>query len=180
MTIATAGNGWINTADCHHPEVIAKVRFILETTSYCTLSTSSPDGMPWASPLFFGYDSSWTLYWSSALASRHSQNLGINRGRAAIVIYGTHGGEGQGQGVYLTGTAGEIEPDQIDTVIDLLNQRSGTSGRRCSTDYLPPSPRRLYQLRPQKLWVTGERVLHQGVLMDTKIRLHLDQLPQIS
>ena len=175
MANATVENGWVNTADAESPEVIAKARNILQNTPYCSLSTCTADGIPWASPVFYVFDSKVRLYWSSAISSRHSQNIYTNHGRVAIAIYGTDGGEGKGRGLYFSGIAGEVNPGQVEAVIHLLNERSGHQ-HRAAADYLPPSPRRLYCFEPDDLWVTGERVPFENVLMDTKVKLNRKSL----
>jgi len=116
-------NGWINTSDSRNPVALALSSQIIESTIYCTLSTCSADGFPWASPVFFAYDADMHLYWSSTTAAQHSQNLYRNQGRVAIAIYGTHAGEGKGKGIYLSGTARELAPEKVDTVMQLLFQR---------------------------------------------------------
>ncbi|MBD1919264.1 MULTISPECIES: pyridoxamine 5'-phosphate oxidase family protein [Cyanophyceae] len=177
MSIATAENGWVNTADGQTPEVITRARQILESTIYGALSTSSADGMPWVSPLFFTYDSDWNLYWSSAMVAQHSQNLYANQGRAAIAIYSTDREEGQGQGLYLSGTAAEVETEDVEQVISLLLKRAAKGQQRSPADYLAPSPRRLYRFQPQAVWITGERLaLSETILIDTKIQLDLASL----
>jgi putative heme iron utilization protein len=177
MSIATAENGWINTADGQAPEVIARARQILESTIYASLSTSSPDGLPWASPVFFTYDSACNLYWASTMVAQHSQNLYANQGRAAIAIYSTHHDEGKGQGIYLSGTAAEVGAEDVERVIPLLMKRAANGQQRSPADYLFTSPRRLYRFQPQAIWVTGERIaLSETVLVDTKIQLDLASL----
>lgn len=177
MSIATSENGWINTADGRNPEVITRARQILEGTIYGTLSTSSPDGLPWASPVFFTYDSAWNLYWSSAIVAQHSQNLYANQGRAAIAIYSTHHNEGKGQGLYLSGTALEVQAEEVERLILLLLKRAAKGQQRTPADYLAPSPRRLYRFQPQTVWITGERIaLSETILIDTKIKLDLATL----
>jgi len=108
MEPATAINGWINTIDSKNPEVIAKARHIIESNLYCVLSTCSPEGYPWVSPVFFACDQSWSIYWCSAVASRHSQNIYSNNGRVAIAIFDSSVAAGTGKGVYFQGNASEI------------------------------------------------------------------------
>ena len=177
MSQATPENGWVNTAEGQNPAVIARARQILASTIYGTLATSSPDGQPWASPIFFGYDAAWNLYWSSAQGAQHSQNLDANQGRAAIAIYSTDPAEGQGQGIYLAGTAAEVEAAAVEAVIPLLLQRAAPGQHRTAADYLAPSPRRIYGLQPQTVWITGDRLaLSDTILIDTKIQLDLSSL----
>ena len=109
MQPATADNGWVNTLASDHPDVLAKARHIMANIHYCTLSTFSAAGLPWVSPVFFAYDANWHLYWSSTTAAQHSQNLYHNQGRAAIAIYDSSVSEGSGKGLYLSGSAAEVE-----------------------------------------------------------------------
>jgi hypothetical protein len=176
MSIATEGNAWVNTLDSQRPEILARAQQILERNVYCTLSTCSPDGFPWVSPLFYAYDADWNIYWSSATAAQHSQNLYRNGGRSAIAIYSTHAEEGKGQGLYLSGTAGELDPDRTSSVMQRLLKRVGRPVVRTEADYLPPSYRRFYHFRPQAVWITGERLAFDNVLVDTKIQLKLADL----
>jgi hypothetical protein len=130
MSQATPENGWVNTTKGQNPAVLARARQILAGTIYGTLATSSPDGLPWASPIFFGYDAAWNLYWSSTQVAQHSQNLYANQGHAAIAIYSTDRAEGQGQGLYLAGTATEVAAAAVEAVIPLLLQRAAPGQRR--------------------------------------------------
>jgi hypothetical protein len=58
MSIASAENGWINTRDSQHPAILERAHRILTQTIYCSISTCSQEGVPWASPVFFTY---WSL-----------------------------------------------------------------------------------------------------------------------
>lgn len=178
MNPATAENGWINTIDSDHPDVIATAHRIIESIHYCALSTCSPDGFPWSSPVLFVYDKDWNIYWSSAIASTHSQNLYGNGGRAAIAIYDTRLDQGSVKGLYFTGTASELNPAQVESIMKQLFDRAGTSPNRTAQDYLGDSPRRFYCFQPQEIWVTGERLAIGNQLVDTKIRLNFDTLLQ--
>ncbi len=173
MQPATADNGWINTLESDHPDVLAKARHIMATIHYCTLSTCSADGWPWVSPVFFAYDANWHLYWSSTIAAQHSQNLYHNQGRAAIAIYDSSVSEGSGKGLYLSGNAAEVESHLVGAIMSLLFQRAGNVPQRTPQDYLEASPRRIYRFQPQAVWISGERLAFGNQLVDTKVQLHL-------
>lgn len=173
MEAATAVNGWVNTIDSKNPEVIAQARCIIANNLYCTLSTCSVDGYPWVSPLFFAYDDSWNIYWSSAITSQHSQNIYSNYGRAAIAIYNSKIEEGSPEGVYFEGTASELDQEYTEKVFQLLASRARKPLLKTAADYLNDSPRRIYQFQPQQVWITGSRILVGNQLVDTKIQLSL-------
>lgn len=177
MSIASAENSWVNTADSHKPEVINAAGEILQNTLYCTLATCSPDGFPWASPVLFTYDAHWNLYWSSAIAARHSQNICWNRGRVAITIYSTSQSEGAGKGLYFQGISAEVAPDRVGVIMEQLFERARNDRpHRTAADYLAPSPRRIYGFQPDAAWITGERMAIGNQLVDTKIQLRLADL----
>jgi uncharacterized protein YhbP (UPF0306 family) len=177
MSIASAENGWINTRDSQHPAILERAHRILTQTIYCSISTCSQEGVPWASPVFFTYDSSWNLYWSSTISAQHSQNIYLNQGRAAIAVYGTEAGEGKGQGLYFQGIAKELAPERVNSVMQSLFKRAGGEPpQRTASDYLGKSPRRMYGFAPSNVWITGDRVPVGNQLVDTKIQLHPSDL----
>ena len=173
MQPATAANGWVNKLESDHPDVLAKAHHIMASLHYCTLSTCSADGLPWVSPVFFAYDANWHLYWSSTIAAQHSQNLYHNQGRAAIAIYDSSVSEGSGKGLYLSGSAAEVEPALVGSIMKLLFQRAGNAPKRTPQDYLETSPRRIYRFQPQAAWISGERLAIGNQLVDTKVQLQL-------
>ncbi len=177
MEPATALNGWISTIDSKNPEVIAKARHIIESNLYCVLSTCSPEGYPWVSPVFFACDESWSIYWCSAVASRHSQNIYSNNGRVAIAIFDSSVAAGTGKGVYFQGNASEIGANLAEKVFFLLAARSGKQPQTKAIDYLNSSQSRIYQFQPQEVWVSGERLaVGNSQLVDTKIPINLQDL----
>ncbi|EAW36226.1 hypothetical protein [Lyngbya sp. PCC 8106] len=55
-----------------------------------------------------------------------------------------------------------------------MGERTKKANNKTAADYLGDSPRRFYQFTPQNVWVTGERILSNGQLVDTKIILNLN------
>lgn len=178
--LASADNHWVNTRDRNNLALLDKARVILAGVPYGAVSTCSPEGLPWVSPVFFTYDAGWNVYWSSAIAAQHSQNLMQNQGRCAIAIYATEAAEGKGQGIYLAGTAGILEDGAVPEVMANLFSRSGNWPDRIAEDYRGESPRRIYHFRPQRVWITGDRLPHGRQLIDTKVELDLDALRSLS
>ncbi|WP_448571058.1 pyridoxamine 5'-phosphate oxidase family protein [Trichothermofontia sp.] len=176
MQPATADNGWVSTLEADQAATIALAHALIASIPYCTLSTCSPDGWPWVSPIFFAYDAAWRIYWSSAIAARHSQNLYHNQGRAVIAIYNSHRSVEGPKGLYLQGCAAEVDPPQVALAMHRLFERAGNQPDRTPQDYLGDSPRRLYCFRPEAVWITGERLAVGQQQVDTKIKLNLKTL----
>lgn len=173
MEPTTAENGWINTLDVANPDLRTTADRILNHNRYLTLSTCSSTGVPWVSPLLFAYDELWHLYWSSAIASRHSHNLDHNKGKASIVIFDSTASPGDIAGLYLEGIAVELEPEQVQIALEIMDARSPTPQPRNSADYLSPSPRRMYQFQPQNAWITGKRIRVGTCLVDTRLQVNI-------
>ncbi|WP_030007628.1 pyridoxamine 5'-phosphate oxidase family protein [Picosynechococcus sp. NKBG042902] len=170
---ATAENSWIDTTKATDPEAIALVKDLLETQIYCNLSTCSPLGWPWSSPLLFVWDQGLNLYWSSAIAAQHSQNLYQNQGRAMVTVYDAS----RIKAAFFAGTATELTAlEPLRQVLSQFDQRAKRPTPRQAADYLGASPRRMYQFTAQQVWVSGDRLLSQGQLIDTKVQLDLDGL----
>jgi hypothetical protein len=176
MEIASAANGWIDNANTQNPILIKQARSIISNNIYCTLSTCSVDGIPWVSPLLFAFDDRISIYWSSAIASQHSQNLYSNYGRAAIAIFNTAFAEGSPEGVYLSGVASELEGNDTEFGVQLLKARARKPNFRTASDYLHDSPRRMYRFEPKQAWLTGERISVGNQLVDTRVCLSLIDL----
>lgn len=176
MQPATADNGWVSTLESDKLATIALAHALIASIPYGTLSTCSPEGWPWVSPIFFAYDAAWRIYWSSAIVARHSQNLYHNQGRAAIAIYDTHRSAEGPKGLYLQGHAAEVDSTQVALAMHRLYERAGHAPDRTPEDYLGDSPRRIYCFEPEAAWITGERLTVGRQQVDTKIQLNLKTL----
>lgn len=170
---ATTENAWVNTLDGDRLDIITLARQLISEQIYGTLSTCSPDGMPWGTPLFLVYDEVLNFYWSSAIAAQHSQNLCANQRRAMITIYDAI----KIKAVYFAGVATELtEPTKLASVLARFDRRSERPNPRLAADYLDPSLRRMYQFEINEGWVTGDRLQLEDQLIDTKIQLNLSAL----
>lgn len=177
MEVASAANGWVNTVGSSNPEIIKQVRRIIASNIYCTLSTCSVDCIPWISPVFFAFDINLNIYWSSAVASKHSQNLYLNAGRIAIAMFDSSPSEETAEGVYCSGNAVELQSrDDVEAALERLLARARRKHNRTADDYLGNSSRRIYRFQPQEVWVTGERIAVGNQLVDTKVYVSLADL----
>lgn len=176
MTIPTSENGWVSILAPCPSDILEQAWQILNTNRYCTLSTCSPDGLPWVSPVFFSHQNL-NLYWSSTIASRHSQNLYQNQGRIAIAIYNSQAKQGTAKGLYFSGNAREVPPEQVRERMNLIFRKAGGNPPdRTEADYLGESPRRIYGFQPKEAWVSGDRLPIGNQLVDTKIQLKLGDM----
>ena len=97
---------------------------IIKENIYLTIATSTIDGKPWISPLFFAYDENYNLYWISNKDSLHSQLIRKNH-RVAIVIFDSSAPEGKGNGVYFDAKAKELQEEfELNKAIEILNNRT--------------------------------------------------------
>ncbi|OKH16024.1 pyridoxamine 5'-phosphate oxidase family protein [[Limnothrix rosea] IAM M-220] len=177
--IATAANGWVNTAESESLEstgAIALAASLISEQIYCTLATASIGGIPWSTPLFYVFDQELNLYWSSAIAAQHSQNLAQNEGRSFITLYDV----AKVKAVYFSGFATELNGEMAaQNILKLFDQRAKRPNPRLAKDYLGQSCRRMYKFTPEKVWVTGDRLTVDEQLVDTKIQLNLNSLKAI-
>lgn len=172
----TAENQWTTSPQATSVESLEKVRGLLNSVTYCSLSTCDADGSPWVSPVYFAFDSALNFYWSSAIASRHSQNLYTNQGKAAIALYQSKKSEAPTDGLYLTGLVTELDLASARQAFSLLEKRSGKLIPRRPEDYVGQSARRMYRFLPQQAWCTGARLSHGNQRIDTKILLDITML----
>ncbi len=82
-------------------------RKIIKDNIYMTIATADKSGEPWISPVVFGYDEDYNLYWMSDKNSKHSKLISQNN-KVAIVIFDSKAPEGTGDGVYTVGRAAEL------------------------------------------------------------------------
>ncbi|MFM2431683.1 MAG: hypothetical protein RLZZ511_2896 [Cyanobacteriota bacterium] len=176
--LATAMNGWINTAEAANGDRLAQAVEILRQNRFCTLATVSSDGWPWASPLLYGYDQQLMLYWSSAIAARHSIDLANHQGRCALTVYDSQASPGKVAGLFFQGVAQLVPETQVTQAMQHLFARVVNPPDRTAADYLGESPRRFYQFQPQQIWISGARVPVGNQLVDTKIQLDQTALLQ--
>jgi uncharacterized protein YhbP (UPF0306 family) len=176
MRPATSQNHWVNQPDRPDPTHFAQVQQILRAERFLTLATVDRSGCPWASPLLYGYDAGLTLYWSSAIASRHSVNLDEAQGLCAVTMFDSHASPGKIAGLFLTGVAGLVSENQVAQAMEHLFDRMDQRPQRTVADYLGDSPRRFYQFQPSEIWITGDRVLVGNQLVDTKVTLDIGAL----
>lgn len=130
-----------------------KGRALIDDILYLTLSTSSPEGVPWCSPVNTAFDNDYNFYWGSARDTRHSVNIRQNS-RCCAVIYNSALAEGQGTAVYMDGHAYELRPDTWMEGLHLLRARSGDPDKYVPLDYYSAlRDVRIYNFRPDRFYM---------------------------
>lgn len=156
-------------------DLVEQAKKIIEENRYMTIATAAPDGKPWIAPVFFAYDSHYNFFWVSNKNSLHS-NLIRQNPRAAIVIFDSTAGEGDGDAVYFDASVKELENvDEIRAAMEALSKRVTKDEFRVkSADEVTESATwRIYKAVPQivsKL-TTGEYI--NGQYVDKRIEIVL-------
>lgn len=129
-------------------------RDIIDNNLYMTLATTTPDGMPWATPVFFSAAGYRDFYWISAHEAQHSRNIAAQP-QVRIVIFDSHVAPGTGQAAYISARAWQL--DTAAEVEQALNHYPGPIARGGSVfspkELAAPSAFRLYVATASQLEV---------------------------
>lgn len=148
---------------------------IIAENIYMTVATSSLDGKPWISPVFFSYDEGYNLYWVSNKDSRHSTLIRKNP-QAAIVIFNSHEPEGEGDGVYFEARIEELSDEkEIEQAINIMNKRISKEELRIKKlDYVTGNGVwRIYKAIPYKVSKLVEGEYINGQYVDKRSEINL-------
>ena len=108
-------------------------RAILADNQYVVLATADSDGTPWATPVWYATDDNHHLYWISAPAARHSENISV-RPDIAMVVFDSTVPPDTGQAVYMIGTARQIaDHDDTPHGLEIFSRKSTHRGGRAFT-----------------------------------------------
>lgn len=127
---------------------------IVRASSYMTLATADPNGLPWASPVWFATTDLREFFWVSSPDARHSQNLAA-RPKFAISIFDSHQPPYSGQGVYISAVGETVPESEIDAGLEVY---SGVSRQRGLPEWdrskvMSPAKHRLYRATATELFV---------------------------
>jgi nitroimidazol reductase NimA-like FMN-containing flavoprotein (pyridoxamine 5'-phosphate oxidase superfamily) len=132
----------------------AVARGILDDNRYMALGTADETGRPWVSPVYYAPDGYRTFYWVSSPERRHSRNVAV-RPEVSIVVFDSQVAIGEGQAVYMAGTAGELTGEELERGIETFSRVSQRHGAKAWTieDVRPPAALRLYRAIVSEHWV---------------------------
>ena len=121
-------------------------RAIVDAGSYMTLATADADGLPWASPVWFAPAEYREFFWVSDPEARHSRNLAV-RPQLAIVIFDSTVTPGDGQAVYMSAVAEQLEDAEREAGMRVFAERSAARGLSVwgVEDVTAPARHRLYR-----------------------------------
>jgi hypothetical protein len=94
------------------PDLVEMARSVIDTNRYMVLGTSSPDGSPRVSPVYFTHHRYRDFYWVSGPGAQHSRNV-VARPSVNAVIFDSTAAVGQGRAVYLTGSVTQVADEDL-------------------------------------------------------------------
>jgi nitroimidazol reductase NimA-like FMN-containing flavoprotein (pyridoxamine 5'-phosphate oxidase superfamily) len=104
-------------------------RSVIDTNRYMVLGTTSPDGSPRVSPVYFTHHEYRDFYWVSGPDARHSLNV-VARPSVNAVIFDSTAAVGQGRAVYLTGETTLIADEDLPRHCELAFATTLSKGAR--------------------------------------------------
>ena len=100
---------------------------IVGEARYLVLATSSPEGEPWISPVWFAHRDLDTFWWISRPGTRHSRLVAANPA-VAIAVFDSTVVPGRARAFYAEARAGECPPDELAASVAAYSQRSVAQG----------------------------------------------------
>ena len=126
---------------------------VVAAERYAVLGTVSPDGEPWACPVWFAHDGLACFYWLSRPERTHSVNI-AHQSRISLVVFDSSQPAGIGLGFYATADAANVPEGELDEALTVVSARSlAHGGKAWDRGRLESSPLRLYAARPVELWL---------------------------
>ena len=137
-------------------DLAAAAREIVDSNLYVTLATADAEGRPWASSVWFAHEGYRDFLWVSRPEARHSRNVAA-RPELALVIFDSTAAPGDAAAVYVEGSGGELEGQELEHAIATYSRRSEATGLAAwsATDVTAPARHRLYRATVQAHFLLG-------------------------
>lgn len=151
-----------DTKDTHTSQVQVSSEELKEVVSdilrdgvVMNLATSK-DNQPWVAALLYCYDSEFKLYWLSKENARHSDELEQNR-KVAINITEVQE-NGKGRQLQIVGEVSPSTNEEMAIQVEAKYHQRHKEFSSLTPEQLAEETKRftLYELKPQKIWVTHE------------------------
>jgi len=148
-----------------------RAREIIEKINYITISSVTPDSMPWNSPVYSAFDEDYNFFWGTHKESQKAKNIANNE-NIFLVIYDSTVPPGTGEGVYVQAKARQLsDPKEIQHAYETLRDRRPTHFWDPAA-FSETGPIRLYKAVPQKVWMNdGSQVGGHYVDCRTEVQL---------
>ncbi|HLC91550.1 MAG TPA: pyridoxamine 5'-phosphate oxidase family protein [Candidatus Saccharimonadales bacterium] len=149
-----------------------RAREVIESISYITIASVTPDGKPWNSPVFATYDKDYNFYFGTHRESQKAKNIRANS-NVFFVIYDSTVPAGKGEGVYIKATAEQLsDKSEVKRAFELLKDRYATSFWD-SGAVGEDGPIRLFKATPEQVWMNDSgRANGHYIDMRTEIKLN--------
>jgi nitroimidazol reductase NimA-like FMN-containing flavoprotein (pyridoxamine 5'-phosphate oxidase superfamily) len=115
-------------------ELREMARRVIDHNRYLVLGTTEADGSPRLSPVYFTPVRYRDFYWVSSPDAQHSHNVRERPG-VRVVMFDSTRAPGDGEAVYLAGTAREVPAAELPEVLDEAFDPA-RGGRRFTLDEL--------------------------------------------
>jgi hypothetical protein len=152
---------------------ISKACEVLQEIQYITIASTTPDGLPWNTPVFSAFDTNLHFYWSSSPDAQHSINIS-HCSDVFIVIYKSVVAQGTGWGVYIKANASAVnEPSEIEKALGLLGKRRGRPFTNLSS-FSKSGPQQVYCIEPREMWINdAKKDSHGEYVEDYRVQIDI-------
>jgi uncharacterized protein YhbP (UPF0306 family) len=145
-----------------------KGKKILEQIRYATISTIDETGAPWAAPVWYVFDEDYNIYYWSPTEAQHSKNIGTNP-NVYVTVFDSTLPEGEGIGLYLRASVGEVPEDELDYAIERYNSSTKVfklDRENCTGN----APTRIYKAVTKEGW-TNDGITKDGFYIDKRVSI---------
>jgi hypothetical protein len=150
---------------------------IIKKIEYLNISSITPEGMPWGTPVYTVYDNELHFFWLSYKENQHSINVEKNP-NVFVTLYDSTVPCGTGVGVYFQGTVKKVtNPVLLGKYLITFYNRRGRKPRDVK-EFLTSYPRRMYMFTPQKAWINGEGEIN-GNFIDIRTEVSIDKIQKL-
>lgn len=152
-----------------------KAKQILEDNIYCVVASSSKEGEPWISPVFYGYDEDYNIYWISDKDAKHSKLI-KNNPQVSIAIFNSQLPEGKADCVYIQATVEEInDPEMAEKAIKIRDSRAKVEEFKVKSvgDVTGSGQWRVYKATPYNVSKLGKGEQTNGQYVDKRYEIEL-------
>jgi nitroimidazol reductase NimA-like FMN-containing flavoprotein (pyridoxamine 5'-phosphate oxidase superfamily) len=144
-----------------------RAKHLIDQSANMVLATSTTDGVPWVSPVFYVPDDRYDLYWTSGVEARHCANI---RGHSAVAIVVYDAPPKEVDAVYISAQAVELnDPKEVEAAIEIMRRRDDWQPAHWRIKDISvisgDGPWRIYRATPQTIEVRlpreerGERII---------------------